>query len=553
MGTRGLETWMPSATNARKSEPPAGAQPFAADNVRGADALVRALAGGGAGAVPMPAIGHAASAQDRKAIKKAGRLLKQAVEALDARRFKASEALFDEGLALLDNPPSLLWCYRLVAASKAANYEYVVNNYQRIRALVSTEDEMVVVDRAWIDCLTSAGFLHEALREAEALLARGTRYQASIMSATGVIHARLGNLQKAIAIQKSVLEKEPSHILARWNLAIQQLEAGELPEAFDNYEVRWDWPDFPSERRAFAIPRWQGEALAGKRVLVWREQGIGDEIRFASILPDLIATGARITLECAPKLAALFRISFPDIEVRPDLGPDARKPKDYAGFDFEVPIGSLARHFRPTAAAMQAKSRPWLKRDGEIEQRLRADMNVAPHQPVIGLCWRSSNRNVQRNQQYVKAEFLAPLKLLGTTKFVCLQYDECREEVAAMREMGLPIYDFPAIDQMNDLVSASYLTGACDLVVTAGTATLELAAGLGVPTVLFGQSGSQIQLGTDGVPWHPATRFLPLDADDPIGVAKSVLFDWNVIATWAEKASTSGRPTDWRLSYPGAA
>jgi tetratricopeptide (TPR) repeat protein len=522
--------------------------------IRGADALIRAMTGGGTSAMHLAtgAKQGVQSQQDRKNIKKAARILKQAVEALDMRRFKAAEALFDEGIALLDTPPSNLWCYRLVAAAKAANYEYVVDNYQRIRALSACEEEVIVVDRAWIDCLVAAGFPHEALREAETLSFRNPSAWSSMRTVIGVIHARLGHLDKAIAIQKSVLEKEPAYVLARWNLAIHQLEAGELPEAFDNYEARWDWSDFPSERRTFDIPRWNGEALEGKRVLVWREQGLGDEIRFTGVLPDLVATGARITFECNPKLASLFQMSFPDVEVRADRPTASRKPRDYADFDFEIPVGSLARHFRPAAAVMQSKCRPWLKRDGEIESRLRADMNIAPHQPVIGLCWRSSNRNVQRNQHYVKAEYLAPLKLLGAAKFICLQYDECRDEVAAMREMGLPIYDFSAIDQMNDLMSASYLTGACDLVISAGTTTAELAAGLGVPTVLFGLKHSQIKLGTDGVPWHPATRSLPLDPDDPIGVAKSVLFDWNAIAAWAEQFSISGRQTDWRLSFPGA-
>jgi len=121
-----------------------------------------------------------------------------------------------------------------------------------------------------------------------------------------------------------------------------------------------------------------------------------------------------------------------------------------------------------------------------------------------------------------------------------------------MRQMGLPIYDFGGIDQMNDLVSASYLAGACDLVISAGTATAELAAGLGIPTILFGQRNSQIRLGTDGVPWHPATRFLTLDADDALGVARSMLLGWRDIAAWAREASSSGRPTDWQLSVPGA-
>ena len=544
---------MSSANGARKEQVTTGRQSLPEGNIRGADALVRAVTGIGTSAVDLTGSGQGASVQDRKTVKKATRILKQAAEALDERRYKASEALFDECIALLDNPPPRLWFYRLVAASKGDNYEYVVNNYERIRALASNDEELVVVDRAWVDCLAAGGFFHEALREAETLLStRKTDAWASIKSATGVIHAQLGNLDKAIAIQKSILEVEPSHILARWNLAIHQLEAGELPDAFDNYEARWDWSDFPSERRTFDIPRWQGERLEGKRVLVWREQGVGDEIRFASLLPDLIATGAQITLECGPKLVALFRASFPEIDIRAVQPADKRRQRDYLGFDFEVPIGSLTRHFRPTVVEMEAKCRPWLKRDIEIENKVRADMNAAPQQPVIGLSWRSSNRNLYRNRHYVVADYLAPLKLLGGSKFLCVQYDDCRDEIASMREMGLSIYDFPNIDQMNDLVSASYLIGACDLVISAPTATAELSAGLGVPTIMFGVEHSHIQLGTDGVPWHPASRYLTLDQDDPMSVAKSVLFNWKEIAAWAEKSSISGRSVDWGLSFPGA-
>lgn len=539
---------MTSARNIRTADPTNDRR----SHVRGAATLVRA-AGGEGPAFPSISFAEGVSDLDRRNAKKAAKLVRQANKALEERRYKGAEVFIDEAIALLDNPPPYLWCYRLVAASKASDYEYVVDNYQRIRALVTREDEMVVVDRSWIDCLVSAGFLDEALREIEILAARNPSAWETMKTTLGVVHGRLGDLGKAIAIQKEILAKEPSHVLARWNLSIHQLEAGELPEAYDNYEARWKWVDFPSERRTFEIPRWSGENLEGKRILVWREQGVGDEIRFAGVLPDLIATGASVTFECAPKLAPLFQKSFPDVEVRPEQAAEKRRRDDYKVFDFEVPIGSLARYFRPTVAEMQAKCRPWLKRDAEIEAQVRADIGAAPHQPVIGLCWRSSKQNLHRNQHYVKGEYLSPLKMLGAAKFICLQYDECREEVDLIRELGLPLYDFPAIDQMNDLVSAAYLAGACDIVISAGTATAELSAGLGVPTVLFGLNHSQIQLGTEGVPWHPATRFLPLDPDEPIGIPRSILFDWNNIANWAEQASVSGRQIDWRLSLPGAA
>lgn len=542
---------MSSAKNLRTTEASDDIRLPIGNNVRGAATLIRAANGVGIGPA-LANLSKGVSERDRKNAKKAAKLVKQAHKALEERGSRRAEILLDEAIALLDNPPSVLWCHRLVAASKASNYEYVVENYQRIRDMVTSEDEIVVVERSWIDCLISAGFYEEALRELDSLAVRNALAWSAMKTTLGVIHGRLGNLGKAIAIQKEILAREPSDVLARWNLSIHQLEAGELPEAFDNYEARWDWKDFPSEHRTFGIPRWKGESLEGKKVLVWREHGVGDEIRFAGVLPDLIAAGACITFESARKLAPLFQKSFPEVTVRPEQPAEARKRDDYKGFDFEVPVGSLARYFRPTVADMRSKCRPWLKRDPEIEAQVRSDIGAAPHQPVIGLAWRSSNQNVERNQHYVKGEYLSPLKMLGAAKFICLQYDECSEEVGVMRELGLPLYDFPAIDQMNDLVSAAYLAGACDIVISAGTATAELCAGLGIPTVLFGLKHSQTQLGTDDVPWHPATRFVSLDPDEPIGVPRSILFDWNNIARWAEQASVSGRQIDWRLSFPGA-
>lgn len=542
---------MQSARNVRRAEAGAAAAHPAA-TVRGAGELLRALADAGAGARSLPAFQQAGLVRSKKEAKKVARILDQAIEALTSRRYKAAEELLEKGIAQLEAPNARLWCYRLVAATKAANYDYVLDNYPRIRALVSTDAEVGMVDRAWLDCLMAAEYFEEALQVAERLAVPGTGAFSSVQTVIGVIHARLGDLEKAIAIQEAILEAEPSHVLARWHLSLHQLEAGVLPAAFDNYEARWDWLDFPSERRIFDIPRWKGEDLKGRRILVWREQGIGDELRFSGILPDLVAAGAEVTFECSRKLVPLFSRAFPEIVVCAERSALKRPPDDYGSFDFQIPVGSLARRFRPTVAEMQARCRPWLRRDPEAEMRVRSAMGAAPFQPVIGLSWRSSLRNLKRNHHYLNAEYLAALRLLGKSSFISLQYDDCRSEVQSMRELGLPIVYFSDIDQMNDLVSASHLAGACDLVITAGTATAELSAGLGVPTIMFGPKQSHIQLGTDGIPWHPASRYLTKSADDPMGVAKAILFGWNDIAAWAAKAGNSGRQIDWRLSFPGA-
>ena len=522
--------------------------------MRGARALTQPVAGVATG-MRSRASGRAEVSQGiRSSRKKLGRILKEFREAMELQRYADAERLLDDAIALFDNkPPRKYWIHRLAAASKASSYDYVADNYIRIRAMAASDDELAIIDRAWIDCLIAVGSLHEALRVSAVWSNRKTSSRAPIRSVAGVIHAELGDHEKAIAIQKSILAEEPGNAFARWHLALHQLEAGDLPAAFENYEARWALAAFPSERRTFDVPRWNGEPVEGKRLLVWREQGVGDEIRFAGLLPDLVSTGARVTMECNPKLLELFRASFPSIDVRPVKPPAERRPEDYAGFDFEVPLGSLARFFRPTVAQMRAKCAPWLHRDPQAESAVRAAMNAGPRHPVIGLCWRSSNQSLKRNKHYLRPENIAALRLLGRSGFICLQYDECSEETGLLRELGLPVTTFASIDQMNDILGASRLTGACDLVVSAGTTTAELAAGLGVPTILFGQKRTQIQLGTDGVPWHPATRYLTLDPDDPMAVVKSILFNWSEIAAWADRKSISGRQIDWRTSLPAVA
>jgi tetratricopeptide (TPR) repeat protein len=521
--------------------------------MKGAQALLAAVAAKTHGQPARPAFKAApASKAERKATKKAIELTTEATKALHERRYKTAETLFDQAIALFPSPPHRLLINRLTAASKAANHAYVAEHYPQIRALATTDEEKATVDHIWIDCLVAAGYPDQALELIAAWRNSDVKIWASIQTVAGIIEEDRGNVDKAMAIQEAILARDPNCDVARWHLSLHQMAAGKLPDAFDNYDVRWKISDFPSERRLFDIPRWQGEALQGKKILVWREQGVGDEIRFAGLLADLVEIGADVTFECTAKLLPLFRPSFPDITVRPVVPAANRTSALYAEFDFETPLGSLPRFLRPSVEALKTKARPFLKRSPEVENNVREAMNARPDQPVIGLCWRSSLRNLHRDKNYLRAEHIAALKLLGKSGFICLQYDQCADEVALMQELGLPVTQFTSIDQMNDLAGAALLAGACDLVISAGTATAELSAGLGVPTLLFGPEHSRTRLGTEDMPWHPATRYMPTNPDEPIELMKAILFNWGSIATWAAEKSISGRKIDWSQSYPRA-
>lgn len=143
--------------------------------------------------------------------------------------------------------------------------------------------------------------------------------------------------EKAIAL-------DPECARARFGLARIQLMAGDLAAGWDNFEYRLS-PTIRrplSPQRSFPFPRWQGEPLAGKSLLVWREEGLGDEILFASCVPDAAARAARCVVECSPRLVPLFARSFPACAVRAEMSADAAR----GGFDFHCPMGSLPRFLR---------------------------------------------------------------------------------------------------------------------------------------------------------------------------------------------------------------
>ena len=107
--------------------------------------------------------------------------------------------------------------------------------------------------------------------------------------------------------------REPENYFVHWNRSLLLLQRHAFDEGWQCYERRL-FTLTENHPRVFPFPRWRGEPLAGKTILVYAEQGLGDEIMFASCLEELLAIGARCILECDPKLAAIFARSFPAAE-----------------------------------------------------------------------------------------------------------------------------------------------------------------------------------------------------------------------------------------------
>ncbi len=296
------------------------------------------------------------------------------------------------------------------------------------------------------------------------------------------------------------------------------LALGRLGEGWDAYEARLH-PAHPDVTHFMVdVTRWTpGADLAGKSLLVIGEQGLGDEVLFGHLLPDIIdALGpdGHLTLAVEPRLVDLFQRSFPQATV----GAHATYLKagrtyrtlpfvmDFSAFDLWTPLASLLRQFRRTTSAFPDRV-GFLTPDPDRVAHWRRELEKAPAGVKVGLLWKSNIKNGARYRFYSPFADWAPVLQAKGVTLVNLQYGDCSEEIAqAERDFGVSIWTPPGIDLKQDLDDVTALCAAMDLVVGFSNATMNLAAGGGAPTWLISVPGAWTRLGTSRYPWYPQVR-----------------------------------------------
>lgn len=314
----------------------------------------------------------------------------------------------------------------------------------------------------------------------------------------------LGRYQEAEDAFRNILMGAPNNAEMHYYLSMVLLAQGKLQEAWEEYEWRWIWDGFPFKNRPFHQPVWTGDDIRERSILVYGEQGIGDEVTFANILPDVVAHARNCIIECEPRLVALFSRSFPAASVvaRSDP-PDQLTLKA----DVKSSINSLARWFRPNTQSFPGAV-GYLKADPNRTEFWRARLAQSGGRVNIGISWRSMLRNAHRNIHYMEIQQLANLLQVPGVNWINLQYDECSEELDRVKRLyGIEIRQFDDINLMNDLDDVAALMSALDLVISPNTSVSLLAGALGVPVWQFNvKNVNWHPLGTDCWPWFPSMR-----------------------------------------------
>lgn len=325
-------------------------------------------------------------------------------------------------------------------------------------------------------------------------------YEQAILHDPNYAHAYVGMgevlvdrrlMNTALLMYERAIVLEPRNDLARSFHAKVMLSNGHFDKGWHSYEGRFKYADDRVRRRDVPPMYWDGEPLDGKTIQVWTEQGIGDEILYASMIPDLVerAKGGRVILECEQRMIPVFARSFPEVAVRAtDKSSFAADSAD--GVDYQIAIASLGLYFRPSISSFPNHA-GYLKADPAQVSAIKARYGPGP---LIGISWRS-NGNIALKKSTALIDWAMVLKQTGAT-FVNLQYGDCKEDLARVRaELDVEIIDDPLVDPLKDMDAFFDQVAAMDLVISTSNTTVHAAGALGVPVWLVLQRAG-------GVLWY---------------------------------------------------
>lgn len=358
-------------------------------------------------------------------------------------------------------------------------------------------------DRADIYCNLAAicksrGQLDQALAAVSTALALEPSLSAA-HSTHGAICGAQGELTLAEASFRRAVALDPRNTSAKYNLATVRLLRGDYREGFALYEFRFDCfrAEMLESRGLHELldpsTCWDGEALGGRRVLLWAEQGLGDSLMMMRYLPLLRGVGAgRVVVQCQPTLERVMR-SMPGVD-QVICHPD---PLPATEFDVHAPLMSLPfllgteRDNIPGAIGYLAVPRE-MKAAWRLRLASRAGLKV-------GLAWAGSPALRDDARRSIPLRKFDALSRMEGVRVLSLQKDG---EAGQLMDSGARIESW--MDQCVDFMDTAALVEELDLVISVDTAVVHLAGALGKPCWLLNRYGSEWRWGTSGdrSPWY---------------------------------------------------
>jgi tetratricopeptide (TPR) repeat protein len=350
-----------------------------------------------------------------------------------------------------------------------------------------------------------------------------------------------GHFEEASELIDAVLSEHPDFAEARVVRGTRLLRRGEFAKGWADYE----WRDRDAGRLvpdAYRYPIWNGEPT-NEPLLVCCEQGLGDQIMFASCLSDLLRIAPRCIVECDPRLAAVFTRSFPDARVYAQRVRGDEPWRDEGLIpSTKTWLGSMPLRFRRTIAEFPHHS-GYLVPDAAKVARWRSKLAGLGTGPKIGLSWRGGTVTTRNALRSIELEKWLPLLRQPGRHFISLQYGDPNAEIEKVNgAYGFTVTAWK--EAIHDYDETAALVSALDLIISVQTSVIHLAGALNKPLSILVPFVAEWRYGDRGsqMPWYPSARLFRRERDE----------DWMaVIARVADTAVAFPDPSARRVLSRG--
>ena len=293
-----------------------------------------------------------------------------------------------------------------------------------------------------------------------------------------LLHKERGQIKEALNITKKMLNFEtsdPNILKAKFTYGTTLITSGSYEKGWEYYEYRWKVS--PHNKVTWPLkdrPIWKGER--GKRVVLWREQGIGDQIIFLSLVREVKEMCDTLSVYVDPRLQPLCRRAMPEI----NFISDEKKLKSEE-CDYHLPLGSVPGLLRNDMSDFDRTVKGYLKADLKRVEAIRNELKL-DGKTVIGISWKSF-KSLNQTKKSVQLKDMERIFLGLDVVLVNLQYGDVDDEIREFREAtGIDVVQCASVDNREDLDGLAALIEVCDLVVSTSNVTIHLAGALAKET-----------------------------------------------------------------------
>ncbi len=425
---------------------------------------------------------------------------------------KAYEQVIEEALSLLDAYSNEEKILHLLASAyyQSGSFRLGLETIETLINRYPADPDHLVVRGLIYRSLGDRERAKTDLFKAESLGGNTT----AMFNALGALHSEMSEHEIALDYYSKalVINQEQGKVpQIALNASFCAMCLGDFDKAWKFYAYR---KYSGSVIKETTYPAWQGENLSGKHIVVRREQGLGDELRFSSLIPEVADEAKLITLECDTRLVDLYRRSFSHnvalIGTRASAS-ETEHGDSYVNVNFAAHIGDLS-HYKRRSLDDFPEHYGFLQPDPERVSYWSDYLEALGGKLNVGVSWKSGNTEGMRDTLYAKIKYWLPVFSIEDINFVNVFYGDSEDELNWVKDqIGVEIHTPKGIDLKNDLDDLSALLASLDLVVGPHTAPIDLAMSVKgasawvLPYMDFSTRGS-FYFGQAYYPWAPATK-----------------------------------------------